>query len=400
MHTALHLGVRAAAEIRRAMPQAHLCFFGLYALLNAEHLLEGVCDSVIGGECEEPLVELADALANGRAPEGAAGVHVHSRLAEPYLARLSFVAPERQALPALEHYAGLQDGGSIRTAAAVEASRGCLHHCRHCPIPAVYEGRFFVVPREIVLEDIRRVVNAGARHVTFADPDFWNGPGHVMPIVRELHERWPNVTFDVTTKIENILEHRDLLAELSGCGCLFLVSAVESLSDEVLGHLLKGHTADDVFEALDLVRSAGIFLRPSLVAFTPWTGVDDYVEVIDWVDREHLVGQVDAVQYSIRLLVPPGSALVQLEAFRPHLGELAPDRFSYLWQHPDPAMDRLHEEVSAIVREATRSNEDVAQTFDRVRDAAYAAARRPAPTRTLPARESAPPPRLTEPWFC
>jgi radical SAM superfamily enzyme YgiQ (UPF0313 family) len=403
MHTALHVGVRAAARIRRELPEAHLCFFGLYAVLHAEHLLGAVADSVVGGEIEGPLVDLARALAAGGSASDVAGVATPGFPARPHRARLAFPVPSRGGLPPLTRYAHLAIDDTERPAAAVEASRGCLHHCRHCPIPPVYDGRFFVVPREVVLEDVRRLVAAGVEHVTFADPDFFNGPGHVMSIVRALHREFPALTFDVTTKIENLLRRRALLPELAACGCAFVVSAVESLSDEVLRQLAKGHTRADVFEAERLLRDVGVPLRPSLVPFTPWAGLDDYLELLDWIDRDGLVHHVDPVQLSIRLLVPPGSLLERADAMRPYLERLDRAAFTWTWTHPDARMDRLHREVSGIVADAARRHEDAGLAYGRILDAALAAAGRPTGGGRgafLPARARSRPPRLTEPWFC
>src|SRR6185437_9178591 len=70
MHTAVRLGVTVAQRVRAQNPGAHVCLFGLYAALNAEHLLaEGIADSVIGGEFESALVGLARAIAEGRRGE-------------------------------------------------------------------------------------------------------------------------------------------------------------------------------------------------------------------------------------------------------------------------------------------------------------------------------------------
>src|SRR5262249_7194940 len=66
MHTALRLGVRVAERVRQINPAARICFYGLYAALNADYLLEQVADFCVGGECEEPLVALAEALEAGR----------------------------------------------------------------------------------------------------------------------------------------------------------------------------------------------------------------------------------------------------------------------------------------------------------------------------------------------
>jgi radical SAM superfamily enzyme YgiQ (UPF0313 family) len=401
MHTALHIGVRAAARLRRAMPRAHICFFGLYASLNADYLLDGLADSVIGGEFEGPLVELARALAEGRSPREIDGLWVVGRQAGPHLERLDFVPPSRSGLPSVDRYARLQIEGERRPAAAIESTRGCLHRCRHCPIPPVYGGRFFVVPVEVVMQDVRRLAADGVRHLTFADPDFFNGPGHTMAVVRALHEEFPRLTFDVTTKVENILRHRRRIPELARRGCVFIVSAVESLSNEVLSNLEKGHTREDVFEAQRIVAEAGLALRPTLVPFTPWAALSDYVELLDWIEGDGLVGHIDPVQLSIRLLVPSGSLLAGSESMRPHLRAWVPERFGHTWDHPDPRMDRLQSEVARIVADAARAEQEPSSTYRSIRDAARAASGRPrVPSRFLPARATTAPPRLTEPWFC
>jgi radical SAM superfamily enzyme YgiQ (UPF0313 family) len=84
MHTALRLGVRVAERIRELNATCHICFYGLYASLNAEYLLAHVADSVIGGEFETSLVALIEALEAGRAGE-VAGVGAHGRTADPVL---------------------------------------------------------------------------------------------------------------------------------------------------------------------------------------------------------------------------------------------------------------------------------------------------------------------------
>lgn len=451
MHTALRLGVRVAERVRDINPRCHVCFYGLYATLNADYLLDNDADSIVGGEYEAALVSLVEALAAGLPWKTVEGIvsrsstdgNVYSDLIQnhpsspdlangvmgeaerqvemfdnrerpferakhvsgdhqPVLRRLDFTLPSRAGLPQLEHYARLQRNGQQRLVGYVEASRGCSHLCLHCPIPSVYGGRFFVVAKEIVRTDIRNLVRAGAEHITFGDPDFLNGPRHSLDIVRGLHQEFPDLTFDFTAKVEHILKHAGLMPELAKSGCVFAVSAVESLSDTVLANLEKGHTRADVSRALEILRSAGIPLRPSLVSFTPWTTLDDYLDVLDFVETEGLHDQVDPVHYAIRLLVPPGSGLLSRPAIQPYLTGLDQAKFSYRWAHPDPRIDRLHEAVSALVEQATRDNEDTTLTFGRVRELAFGMHenRRPARQgRPLPPDRQRPP-RLTEPWFC
>jgi radical SAM superfamily enzyme YgiQ (UPF0313 family) len=259
----------------------------------------------------------------------------------------------------------------------------------------------FVIPVETVLADARQQVARGARHITFGDPDFLNGPGHALAAARALHSEFPSVTFDFTAKIEHLLKHQQLLPELAALGCLFVVSAVESLSDRVLALLDKGHTRADADRALDLCRAAGITLRPSLLAFTPWTTLADYLEMLDWIERRELVDQVEPIHLALRLLVPPGSLLLE----RPELEveRFDAERLTYVWTHPDARMDELQRAVLAAVEAGARAGEDAPYTFARVRALARAAATgRPLVDRALaaPSGRRRRAPRLTEAWFC
>ncbi len=426
MHTALRLGVHVATHIRKINPSCHICFYGLYASLNAEYLLTHHADSIIGGEYETPLVKLVDSLAAGTDVEIAGALlhkdieslqkqlqsesvlkplHTRTNVYKPRndLSSESLAVPSRKQLPPLDQYAHLEKDGAAYLAGYVEASRGCKHLCLHCPIPPVYEGKFSVVPKEVVLEDIRAQVDAGAAHITFGDPDFLNGPKHVLRVVQAMHEAFPRLTFDCTTKIEHLLKHHRLLPELRDCGCIFIVSAVESLNDTVLKNLQKGHTCDDVFAVISLLKGIGIALRPSLVPFTPWETLESYLYILDAVEHKELIDHIDPVQYTIRLLVPPGSSLLAQPATQPHLGDLDQESFTYRWTHPDARMDELQKAVSVAVESAAQIGEDACVTFHRVRNLAYSAIGREGSSTAFPLyfeQNRRRPPRLTEDWFC
>jgi radical SAM superfamily enzyme YgiQ (UPF0313 family) len=394
MHTALRLGIDAAARVRAVNPGAAVAFHGTYAPLHAPLLLEAGASAVLGGECEEELVALA--IAAERGEDLSRFVQRGGRAAT--LGRLDFPVPRRAGMLPPERYARLREAdGRERPAGYAEATRGCLHLCRHCPIPAVYGGRFFAVPVETVLADVSQQIAAGVTHLTFGDPDFLNGPSHALRLAREIRRRFPGLTFDFTAKVEHLVKHADLLPELTACGAIFVVSAVESLSDRVLARLDKGHLREDVFGAFAACRTAGLPLRPTLVPFTPWETLPGYLDLLETFEEQGWLERIDPVQFSLRLLVPPGSLLVG----DPELALEGIDEagLTWRWKHPDRRMDELQARVSALVGAAATRGDDPGTTLAEVKAMALAAAGR-AHSHVARPFSTAGSPRLTESWFC
>jgi radical SAM superfamily enzyme YgiQ (UPF0313 family) len=401
MHTALRLGEAVAQRVRELRPDAFICLYGLYALLNADYLLQETIDAAIGGEYEEPLLRLVEAIEQNET-SAIPGVKTRQQQSGPWLQRAPLIFPERASLPALTRYAHLEVNGEAVLAGYAETTRGCKHTCRHCPITPVYHGRFFANPLEVVLADIRAQVAQGARHITFGDPDFLNGPTHALRIARALHQEFPELTFDATIKIEHLLQHERLLPELRALGCAFVVSAVESLNEDVLAHLAKDHTRADVARAFDLMTEAEIPLRPSLLPFSPWETLESYLDLLTFFEERHLVEHVDPVHFSIRLLLPPGSSLLTTPEEKPWLGELDAAAYTYRWRHPDPRMDALHQEVAALVESAQVARQDPVATFFQIKALALKACGQESPSDEAIERygQRKVLPHLTESWFC
>jgi radical SAM superfamily enzyme YgiQ (UPF0313 family) len=395
MHTATRLAFGVVEKVRAANPAAHLCAYGLYAPLNRERLRDAGVETVIGGEFEQPLAELARRLEGEGRPRGAQSPErVNSALC--HLQRQQFRVPDRAGLPPLAAYARLIADGASHRVGSTEASRGCKHRCRHCPVVPVYNGIFRVVQAEVVLEDIRRQVAAGAEHITFGDPDFFNGPGHALAIIEALHREWPALTYDVTIKIEHLLKHRVLLPRLRDTGCRFVTSAVESLDDAVLAKLDKGHTRLDFLETLRLMREIGLPLAPTFIPFTPWTTLDSYRGFLADIAALDLVEQAAPIQLAIRLLIPEGSLLLQLPEIRNLVGPFDPRALCYPWRNADPEVDRLAGSVLELVQNANGRPVSRTALFGRIAELAGAGSI----AQETPRVARATIPYLTEPWYC
>jgi hypothetical protein len=391
MHTATRLAGPVIARVRALNPAARLCAYGLYAPLNESHLRALGVSDILGAEFEEELVALA--LGASHAPSTKA------------LPRLAFRVPDRRMLPALTRYARLHVGSDdVRTVGYTEATRGCKHLCRHCPIVPIYGGQFRVVPVDVVIADVRQQVEAGASHVTFGDPDFFNGPRHAMAIVERFAAEVPGVTYDVTIKVEHLLKHRVLLPRLRETGCLFVTSAVEAVDDGILAKLAKGHTRADFVEAVVLCREAGLTLTPTFVAFTPWTTIEGYGALLHALRELDLIEHVPSIQLAIRLLIPDGSLLLELDDIRALVGPFDAASLVHPWRHPDPRVDALQEEIARLVgRNLRRSRTAV---FDQVEALVRAASGESDGKSEIVPRPSGPAiiraavPYLDEPWYC
>lgn len=392
MHTATRIAVAALPRIKQLAPQAHLCVYGLYAPMNEAMLRSLGVQTVLGGEIEPGLVSLAQRLKQGAV----------KTQTEPVvnLAKIDFIVPDRTGLPALTRYAHLLLGeNETRVVGFAEGSRGCKHLCRHCPVVPVYQGKFRILPVDVVMQDIRQQVAVGAQHISFGDPDFLNGPTHAQKLIRALHIEFPQVTYDATIKIQHLLAHADVLPLLKETGCLFITAAVESVDDQILLHLDKNHTNADFGRAVKLVRAAGIALAPTFVPFSPWTTLEGYIALLARLVELGLVESVPPIQLAIRLLVPQGSELLKLPGFIQYLDAFDPTLLGYPWRHGDARVDALHKEIQAWVMDAESKNIARRDIFTHIWHLAYSAAALPVP----PLREAhaqTPGARLSEPWYC
>jgi radical SAM superfamily enzyme YgiQ (UPF0313 family) len=396
MHTATRLTLELIEPIRRLNPHTHLCAYGLYAPLAAESFRAAGVNSLFGGEFEQALVDLAEHLSGL-----SASPHIHPLDSNISVARLHFRTPDRAGLPPLQSYAHLiLPGGAHRTVGYTEASRGCKHVCRHCPIVPVYNGVFRIVDREVVMADIRQQVAAGAQHITFGDPDFFNGVGHAIPLVEALHKEFPQLTYDVTIKIEHLLKNEELLPTLLRTGCLLIISAVESLDPLTLDKLQKNHTREDFIRALAKCRQFNITLQPTFVPFTPWTTFEQYLDLLHQVRRLDLIDAVAPIQLAIRLLIPPGSRLLDLPEVRQQTGAFDAKLLVYPWKHGDPGVDQLADQIQEIVADAEKRKLPRARVFEQIWKAAHQAAGRSADLPQIPVGAASGVPYLNEPWYC
>jgi hypothetical protein len=387
MHTATRIAAAALPKIRSLAPRARLAAFGLYAPVNAAWLRNLGVDAIFGGESEPDLLAWVQS--------GVSPVDTVVRRN-----KIEFLLPDRRALPDLQRYAKLiLADGTQKITGFAEATRGCKHLCRHCPVVPVYEGTFRAVPAEVVIADIAQQVAVGAQHISFGDPDFLNGPTHALKVAEALHARFPDLSWDATVKVEHLLNHAELLPRLKACGLLFIVTAVESVDDAILDRLAKGHTHAGFEAALANCRALGIALAPTFVPFTPWTTLQGYRELLLTLLKLNLVEAVPPIQLAIRLLVPQGSYLLHLADFAARIGAFDDAMLGYPWQADDARVDALQAGIMAWVMDAEKSGLARAEVFAGIWARTHAALGEATPPLDS-AQFGAVIPHHSEPWYC
>ena len=393
MLTATRIAVEAMPRIQQMAPRARIAVFGWYAPVNENFLRQLGADAVFGGESETDMLRYAESIS-------AADDHPARQQKVVTLKRIDFMVPDRHSLPALEKYSQLIfPDGHRRIMGFTETTRGCKHLCRHCPVVPVYNGRFYAIPVDIVLADIRQQLAQGAQHISFGDPDFLNGPLHAKRVIETMHEEFPSLTYDAVIKIEHLIKYPDFLPFLRDTGCILVTTAVESVDDTILEYLEKGHSAAEFEQVVSLMKQHDIALAPTFIPFTPWTTVSNYIDLLNKIAELKLIISVNPVQLSLRLLIPNGSRILELPKEETCVTDFNPASLGYTWVHKNPDVDALQVNIRNWTEQAESEGLSRLDIFNGIRRIALKAAGRNDKDVTEE-QCGEPVPTHSESWYC
>ena len=221
-----------------------------------------------------------------------------------------------------------------------------------------------------------------------------------MRLAEAFHAEFPNVTYDATIKVEHLLAHRDKLVRLAETGCLFVTTAVEEVDDTVLAKLDKGHTRADFIEVVESTRAAGLMLSPTFIPFHPWTTPTGFLDLLTLLVELDLIENVAPVQLTIRLLIPNGSRILELDEMAHYLSGFDAEKFSHIWTPADPRSDHLQAKVQDAVRQGEREGAGRWNVFQRVWELTHTACGRTATALPPVCADIRPVAAMTEPWYC
>jgi radical SAM superfamily enzyme YgiQ (UPF0313 family) len=331
-----------ATRCRALNPKCTIVMFGQHANIHRERLLSRYCDYVIRGDYEAGLV----ALVRGADATDLASLGVCARgcSAPVYIHRRPLLPPARSMLPPLScyRYPELEflwtRDAPVPLVGNVETARGCHHACSYCSVFAATGRKVALLAQDMIIEDIRQVVQMGAKHIWFTDAEFFNGRHHGLFVIQRMKREFPDLTFDITTRADHILECKDQIRELRDLGCLFVTSALEFPSQVFLDAVDKELRLDQIESAVAYCQQIGLTLNPTFIPFNPWVGYEELNAFRNWLERQRLLEAVNPLQYETRLYLYKGSPLLNHPDVRKL--KLTEREFEYEWEHPDTRVEQ------------------------------------------------------------
>lgn len=271
---------------------------------------------------------------------------------------LKNTVPDRKILPDISKYAHLVKGNTKLIAGSVETTYGCKHSCTHCPVPIVFNRSFKTYSEEKIISDVSNQIESGAKHISFNDPDFFNGPKYSLKILDTLVNKFPSITYDSTIKVEHILKYEKYFTELSKMNMLFVISAFETTNDFILNILQKNHSSYDIEKATEISLLNNMDIRPTWMPFTPWTEIKDLHNIVSFIEKYQLRETVDPIQLTIKLLIPKKSLILTKPEIRKYIGVYDQESFSYLWSYKNPQVGELQETLFEYILQSYDTDEN------------------------------------------
>ncbi|HEX3685564.1 MAG TPA: radical SAM protein [Bryobacteraceae bacterium] len=286
-------GCALLLELLQDLPsRLHLTLGGHTATLCAKEFLANYprVDSVIRGEGEIPVLELANALAEGAPLSAVSGISFRlpdGKIQSNKMPQLSHDL-DQLPFPARDN---IELCLSRRFSVSLETSRGCKGVCTFCATRMMYQpsiGRTWRARSvENVLAEVEILINEhGVRRIAFEDEDFLgfgsaNGFERARALAEEILRRGLEFEWAMLTRVDNV--DRDLMALLQKAGLRFVFLGAETGSQRSLDFYLKETTVDQNARAIGILRALGIDHEVLWIMYDPETTLEDLEANLDFL---------------------------------------------------------------------------------------------------------------------
>ncbi|MDD9938119.1 MAG: radical SAM protein [Myxococcales bacterium] len=261
---------------RQIAPGALTVVGGHAATLQPEEFQEPYIDVIVQGEGEETfeqLVERWDAQRDvqARTFDGIDGLRYADGQQWAVMPKRSQVknldelpVPDRGLI---DKYKGRYFFVSARGMASIFTSRGCSYDCNFCAIWEFYERRTRYLSAEKIVDQMEA---CDEQFVFVLDDNFLTNKKRVLAFCEEIEKRGVKKFWMTQGRTDFVADNPEIMARLSRCGMIGLLSGFESNDDDNLEALRKKNTWEKNRRANDIMRELGIFSTGIFMVRADW----------------------------------------------------------------------------------------------------------------------------------
>ena len=268
---AFHTLTCAQGEMQRIVDKlrlkssAPIIIGGEHASYLPENALR-LADYVVRKEGDETIVDLLDALSNGRDVASVPGItfrrdgRIVNTAERPRVRNFETIVDITTIYGWKEAYTHKGPPWPMMT---VQTTRGCPFVCKFCPVEVMFGRGYYKRSVDSVIADLKDKLQY-SRTVMFVDNLFEGDLKHATEILNRIiaEKLRPSLTIFCRSSIG---KRPDVLKLMKRAGVMRIFVGVESLNQESLNHMTKRQSIADVESAVHAIRDHGICLHATMV---------------------------------------------------------------------------------------------------------------------------------------
>ena len=254
-----------AACLKSAAPEIPIILGGVFASMNAEHILKDCpyADCIGVGEGEELLPDYLDHMDDPGSVIGLVwrdGNNIVSNPPRPIIRNLDqFAYPDRDSLP-IDYIESLPLDVpavlSLDKFCTIQTSRGCPHGCIFCDIPSLANNKWRHRSAEHVLGEMQVLNDKGYRSIYLADDYFLLKRKRINKICHGIIERRFKFRWGCEGRVDSVAV--DQLPIMGKANCTFLAYGIEAGTQKILDRLNKNQTLEQIEYSVSEAKRHGI----------------------------------------------------------------------------------------------------------------------------------------------
>jgi len=231
-----HFSLELSRQIKIKIPEVKTIVGGTHFGAISDEVLENFdfVDFVITGEGENAFLGILNKLKSGKLALPKNVTYRHNGKIQKGILENRILPLEEIPFPAydlvdLERYFKLNPAHLFN----YEAGRGCVFKCSFCYSPVHYGDSIRHKSPELIVEELKKLVVLGAKHIFFVQDNFLNSPRWASEVCRQIEQADIPLTFECYATYPQLKEQIiDLLADAKCVGIFTGIDAVSISSQQ------------------------------------------------------------------------------------------------------------------------------------------------------------------------